>query len=229
MGDNGYMFGEHGLIDKRVAYETSIRVPMLMQCPELFGGGTVVEEVVANIDIGPTMLDIAGGTEMPEQFEGRSLLPLALGEAAGDWRQELLYEYYWEFNYPMTPTTFALRTEDFKLIQYHGVWDLEELYDLRTDPKEMNNLIDNPDYLEVRVRLRKELHRRLANNRGEHVIPYTEKWGPGAHSRDRNGSEAAPFPENWLKTEDDDGLRDFMYPDEYRLRDLQQNPEGTKR
>jgi N-acetylglucosamine-6-sulfatase len=57
MGDNGFMFGEHGLIDKRVAYETSIRVPMLMRCPDLFPGGTVVEEVVANIDIAPTVFD----------------------------------------------------------------------------------------------------------------------------------------------------------------------------
>ena len=56
MGDNGFMFGEHGLIDKRVAYETSIRVPMIMQCPELFEGRGVVEEVVVNIDIGPTVM-----------------------------------------------------------------------------------------------------------------------------------------------------------------------------
>ena len=89
------------------------------------------------------------------------------------------------------------------------------------DPREMNNLIDDPAYLEVRVKLRKELHRRLANNRGEHVIPYTEKWGPGAHSRNREGSAAARFPDSWLKLETDEGLRDFMYRDEARLRDLQ--------
>ena len=219
MGDNGFLFGEHGLIDKRNAYEESIRVPLLMHIPGLDNPGRVVEEMAANIDIGPTMLDIAGIENMPEQFEGRSLLPLALGKRPDDWRPELLYEYYWEFNYPMTPTTFALRTDRYKLIQYHGIWDLEELYDLQNDPKEMNNLIDDPDYLEVRVKLRKELHRRLANNRGEHVIPYTEKWGPGAHSRNRDGSEAAPFPDGWLKSDGDEGLRDFMYRDEYRLRD----------
>jgi arylsulfatase A-like enzyme len=178
----------------------------------------VVEQIVAGIDIGPTMLDIAGADALPEQFEGSSLLPLALGQTPADWREDLLYEYYWEFNYPMTPTTFALRTERFKLIQYHGIWDIEELYDLQNDPREMNNLIDDPDYLEVRVRLRKELHRRLANNRGEYVIPYTEKWGPGAHSRNRNGSPAAEFPEGWLKLETDEGLRDFMIRDEARLR-----------
>ena len=219
MGDNGFLFGEHGLIDKRNAYEESMRVPLLMYVPGLDEPGRVVEEIAANIDIGPTVLDVAGVEEMPAQFEGASLLPLALGHAPDDWRDDLLYEYYWEFNYPMTPTTFALRTERFKLIQYHGVWDLEELYDLENDPREMNNLIDDPAYLEVRVKLRKELHRRLANDRGEHVIPYTEKWGPGAHSRNREGARAARFPDNWLKSPDDEGLRDFMYRDEYRLRD----------
>jgi len=122
----------------------------------------------------------------------------------------------------MTPTTFALRTENYKLIQYHGIWDTEELYDIRNDPKEMHNLIDDPQYLEVRVKLRKELYRRLANNKGEHVIPYTEKWGPGAHSRNLNGSKAAPFPDHWLKQQGDDGLRDFMIRDENRLRKLQE-------
>jgi len=222
MGDNGFMFGEHGLIDKRNAYEESIRVPLLAYIPGLDQPGRVVEQMVAGIDIGPTVLDIAGVREMPAQFEGRSMLPLALGGKADDWRQDLLYEYYWEFNYPMTPTTFALRTDRYKLIQYHGVWDTEELYDLQADPREMRNLIDDPDHLEVRVQLRKELHRRLANRRGEHVIPYSEKWGPGAHYRNRDGSGAAPFPPAWLKRPEDEGLRDFMFRDEQRLRNLRE-------
>jgi arylsulfatase A-like enzyme len=226
MGDNGFMFGEHGLIDKRNAYEESMRVPMLATVPGIDKRGRVVEEMVAGIDIGPTVLDIAGVAEMPSQFEGQSMLPLAFGKKVENWREDLLYEYYWEFNYPMTPTTFALRSDNYKLIQYHGIWDTEELYDIRNDPKEMNNLIEDPDYLKVRVRMRTELHRRLANNQGEHVVPYTEKWGPGAHSRDRNGSAAAQFPQHWLKESGDDGLRDFMVRDEKRLRDL--NRKGSK-
>ena len=226
MGDNGFMFGEHGLTDKRNAYEESMRVPLLAYIPGLDEPGRVVEEIAAGIDIGPTMLEIAGVQEMPPQFEGQSLLPLALGRKPDDWREDLLYEYYWEFNYPMTPTTFALRGNRFKLIQYHGIWDTEELYDLQSDPGEMNNLIDDPRFLEVRVRMRKELHRRLANNRGEHVIPYTEKWGPGAHSRDRDGSGAAPYPANWLKSEGDEGLRGLMYRDEYRLRDRESDQKS---
>ena len=198
-----------------------MRVPLLAYIPGLDQPGRVVEEIAAGIDIGPTILDIAGVQKMPGQFEGQSLLPLALGQETDDWRKDLLYEYYWEFNYPMTPTTFALRTENYKLIQYHGIWDIEELYDIQNDPGEMQNLIDDPDFLEVRVRLRKELHRRLANNKGEHVIPYTEKWGPGAHSRNIDGSTAAPFPDDWKKNAGDEGLREFMVRDENRLRKLE--------
>jgi len=223
MGDNGFMFGEHGLIDKRNAYEESMRVPMLVYIPGLAQPGRVVEEIVAGLDIGPTVLDIAGVKTMPEQFEGQSMLPLALGEKEIPWRDDLLYEYYWEFNYPMTPTTFALRTAEFKLIQYHGIWDTEELYDIKNDPREMHNLINDPKFLEVRVKMRKELHRRLANNSNQHVIPYTEKWGPGAHSRSREGSKAAQFPDDWIKSDDEDGLRDFMFRDEDRLRRMKQS------
>jgi N-acetylglucosamine-6-sulfatase len=225
MGDNGFMFGEHGLIDKRNAYEESMRVPLLVRIPGSKETGIVVEKIAAGIDIGPTILEIAGINEMPDQFEGLSLLPLALGQNTENWREDLLYEYYWEFNYPMTPTTFALRTENYKLIQYHGIWDTEELYDIKGDPKEMNNLIDDPDYMAIRVKLRKELNRRLANNKGEHVIPYTEKWGPGAHSRDQDGSKASPYPDHWLKSDGDEGLRDFMRRDESRLRERQQKSD----
>ena len=117
MGDNGFMFGEHGLIDKRNAYEESMRVPLLAMGPGL-KAGSIVEEIVANIDIAPSILEIAGVQPL-DHFDGRSFYGLARGEVTENWRNELLYEYYWEFNYPSTPTTFALRTDDYKFIQYH--------------------------------------------------------------------------------------------------------------
>ena len=83
-----------------------MRVPMVMQCPELFPGGRTVEDVVANLDVAPTILS-AAGLEPPVAMMGKSLLPLARGERI-PWRTELLYEYYWERNYPQTPTVFAL-------------------------------------------------------------------------------------------------------------------------
>jgi N-acetylglucosamine-6-sulfatase len=108
MGDNGLQFGEHGIIDKRTAYEASMRVPMLMQCPELFKPGTVVDKMVANIDIAPTILE-AAGLRPPDYMDGKSFVQLAEGKTV-PWRDKLLYEYYWERNYPMTPTIHALRT-----------------------------------------------------------------------------------------------------------------------
>ncbi|MFN8814714.1 MAG: sulfatase, partial [Acidobacteriota bacterium] len=112
MGDNGFAFGEHGLIDKRTAYEESMRVPLLLQCPELFGRGKKLNQVVANIDIAPTCLDAAGLTP-PSSIQGRSFLPLAQGRQI-PWRDGLLYEYYWERNFPQTPTIHALRGDRYK-------------------------------------------------------------------------------------------------------------------
>jgi arylsulfatase A-like enzyme len=197
MGDNGFLFGEHGLIDKRNAYEESMRVPLLATGPG-FEKGKVVKEVVANLDIAPTILTLAG-VEIPEQFQGRSFTKLASGEKLDKpWNNEFAYEYFWEFNFPHTPTTFAVRTDKFKLIQYHGIWDQEELYDMVNDPKEMNNLINDPAYLETKKRLRKRIFALMGNQRGEHVVPYTERTQDGAIYRAPGDSKAADFPEHWL-------------------------------
>jgi len=138
MGDNGFLFGEHGLIDKRTMYEPSIRVPMIAHCPDLFGGNRRVEGMALNLDICPTMLEAAGAPALPT-VHGRSLLPLLRG--AGEWRTEFLYEYFWERDFPQTPTVLGLRTDQHSFMQYHGVWDLDELYDVQKDPHQMNNLM----------------------------------------------------------------------------------------
>ncbi|MFL6463261.1 MAG: sulfatase, partial [Bryobacteraceae bacterium] len=93
-GDNGFCFGEHGLIDKRQAYEESMRIPLLAYCPEIIPKGTVVNQVVANIDFMPTVLQ-AAGVESPKGRAGQSLLPLLQGREM-PWRKSLLYTYYWE-------------------------------------------------------------------------------------------------------------------------------------
>ena len=123
MGDNGFMFGEHGLIDKRVAYETSIRVPMLMQCPDLFKGVTVVEEMVANIDIAPTVME-AMGVEKPPHMDGESFIDLGKGLDVS-WRDYFLYAYYWEKNFPQSPTVFSLRSDKYKYTTYYVFVDPE--------------------------------------------------------------------------------------------------------
>jgi len=196
--DNGYLIGDHGLIDKRNAYEPSIRVPMVVYAPGLVPKGTVNEALVRNLDLAPTFLEIAGVTR-PAQMEGRSWLGLSEGKTtAAEWNsQDFIYEYYWEWTLPMTPTTFAIERNRLKYIQYHGVWDLEELYDLQKDPDEMHNLIDDPSYLTRKIELRAALFTKLTDSRGRHAVPFTQKTSRGVVERDANGSHAVDFPASW--------------------------------
>ena len=194
MGDNGFMFGEHGLIDKRVAYETSIRVPMLMRCPDLFEGGTVVEQVVANIDIAPTVFE-AMGIRKPPHMDGQSFLALGQGKEV-DWRDYFLYVYYWEKNYPQTPTQFALRGDRFKYITYYGLWDTDELYDLQADPGETKNLLHDPAYTDTAKDMEASLYEMMAELGGM-AIPLNAPRGNSQNKRlrRRGGKKAADFPE----------------------------------
>lgn len=200
MGDNGFMFGEHGLIDKRVAYETSIRVPMLMRCPDLFPGGTVVDEVVANIDIAPTVME-AMGLVAPPHFDGASLLPLLRGEEV-PWREHFLYVYYWEKNFPQSPTVFSLRGDRYKYITYYGIWDADELYDLEEDPRETRNLLVDPAYEDIAAAMEKRLYEMMADLGGME-IPLNPPHGTSSNLRlrSRGGSEAADFPESMIVDE----------------------------
>ncbi|MEM9281995.1 MAG: sulfatase [Verrucomicrobiota bacterium] len=205
MGDNGYLFGEHGLIDKRVAYETSSRVPMLMQCPELFSGGTVVEEVVANIDIAPTVME-AMGLVKPAHMDGLSFLPLAR-EIETPWRDYFLYVYYWEPNYPMTPTQFSLRGDRYKFTTYYGVYDTDELYDLQEDPDETTNLLHDPDHQKISEEMKTRLFEMMADLGGMD-IPMNDPRGKQRVERlSPRGVEPADFPEVFIV---DEPLRDEL-------------------
>lgn len=197
MGDNGFAFGEHGLIDKRTAYEESMRVPLIARCPELFQGNTTVDRTVANIDLMPTFLE-AAGVECPAGLDGMSWLPLAERREA-PWRKSMLYEYYWERNFPQTPTIHALREERYKFIRYYGIWDIDELYDLQEDPAEMNNLIFRTEYKTVADRMRKELFSMLAKTGGMQIPLFPDA---GGQNRNRNpgASRAADFPEEFYRT-----------------------------
>ena len=153
--DNGFAFGEHGLIDKRDAYEASIRIPLMARWPGMIKPDTKVGQVVLNIDIAPTILEIAG-VRKPAQMQGSSFLPLMRGESV-PWRDRVFYEYYWEDGFPQTPTQFAVRTDRYKFIRSQGIWDINQLFDLQQDPYEMNNLIRSPQHQELAGQLNKEL------------------------------------------------------------------------
>ena len=194
MGDNGYMFGEHGLIDKRVAYETSSRVPMLMQCPDMIQGGTVVDQVVANIDIAPTVLEVMG-LKKPPHMDGQSFISLAQGKSVL-WRDYFLYVYYWEQNYPHTPTHFSIRGNQYKYTTYYGLWDTDELFDIQADPLEQNNLIHKPIYEKTKKEMQDRLYAMMAELGGME-IPLNPPRGRQQNKRLRNrgGVKAADFPE----------------------------------
>lgn len=196
MGDNGFMFGEHGLIDKRVAYETSMRVPMLMFCPELFRGGTVVEKMVGNIDVAPTFLE-AAGLRTPDYMDGRSMIALSQGKDV-PWRDFFLYAYYWERNFPQTPTMHAIREDQYKFIRYYGIWDTDELYDIRNDPKETKNLINDPKFKPLAMKMRNKLFDEMEKVSGMNIPLFPDRGG-SQNLRLRKGSQAAEFPDYMLR------------------------------
>lgn len=153
--DNGYLRGEHGgLWDKRAAYDPSIRVPLLMHAPQVATPGTVSDQLVLNIDLLPTLLDLAG-VAVPPGVQGRSWLPLLAG---ADGRDGFLYEYFAELG--DVPTTVAVRTHTWKYIHFPANPELtDELYHLAHDPGEQHNLIDDPAHADQLATLRQALRR----------------------------------------------------------------------
>ncbi|MGL6097140.1 MAG: sulfatase-like hydrolase/transferase [Fimbriiglobus sp.] len=135
--DNGFYLGEHGSGDKRSLYEESIRVPMLVRYPRLFAKKQVVDEMVLNVDLAPTFLDLAG-VAVPNEMHGTSWKALAAGRKPAGWRQSVFLEYYKELG--DVPTSHAVRTPTHKLVKYTGRPEWTEVFDLAADPYEIKNL-----------------------------------------------------------------------------------------
>jgi N-acetylglucosamine-6-sulfatase len=169
---------------------------MILHCPDLFAGGTKVARMVANVDVAPTILE-AAGLPAPPGIDGRSVLSLARGEPVA-WRDTLLYEYFWERNLPQVPTLHALRGERYKYIRCSGLWDTDELYDLRDDPHEARNLIDDPAHREVAGRMNRALFEALEASGGM-SIPLSPDRGGQQNQRRRGAPPAAEFPESFFR------------------------------
>lgn len=199
MGDNGFQFGDHGLIDKRVAYEASAKVPLLIKAPGRVPAGQVFTGLVGNIDIAPTLLEAAGASELAKA-DGQSFWkPLCQTDDQTSPRKHLLYEYYWERNYPHTPTLHAVIGGRWKYIRCHGLWDRDELYDLKSDRQELNNLIDSPRHQDKVQEMNALLWELLQKSNGDEV-PLLEDRGPTFPWRHPDHSPQAPFPQEYFRT-----------------------------
>ena len=157
--DNGYFMGEHTYKDKRLAYESSIRVPMIISYPKLISKNTVIDEQCLNIDLAPTILELAG-INKPKYMQGESMVKLMSGKKDKSWRKSIFFEYYVDDAWPYAgPDQVAVRTNQYKLVDNFLKDDIDELYDLVNDPGEMKNLINNAKYDDIENDLRKESER----------------------------------------------------------------------
>jgi arylsulfatase A-like enzyme len=166
--DQGLMLGEHDYIDKRWMYEESLRMPLLVRYPRLINPGSRSSAIVNNTDFAPTLLDLAG-MKTPDYMQGRSFVPILRGTTPPGWRSATYYRYWMHMMHHDNPAHYGIRTGDFKLIFFYGLplnapgavnkptqpgW---ELYDLRKDPHEMNNVYGRPEYAEVARKLKQDL------------------------------------------------------------------------
>jgi arylsulfatase A-like enzyme len=154
--DQGFFLGEHGWFDKRFMYEESLRMPFLIRYPKGIAPKTVVQDIVSNIDIAPTILEMAG-IPIPKEVQGKSFYQNLKGKTPKDWRQSMYYHYYeYPFWHHVQPH-YGIRNERYKLIHFYYDVDLWEFYDLKKDPSEMNNLIHSIKYADLIEKTKKEL------------------------------------------------------------------------
>ena len=156
--DQGFYLGDHGWFDKRFMYEDSLRMPLLAKFPGKNSPGATNSELVQNLDFAPTFLELAG-VEIPKDMQGQSLAGFLQNIHTNNWRESIYYHYY---EYPavhMVKRHYGVRTKQYKLMHFYHDIDAWELYDLKNDPYELNNVYDNPDYTNIVKKLKTELKR----------------------------------------------------------------------
>jgi arylsulfatase A-like enzyme len=180
--DNGWYMGDLGLYDKRFMYEPGLRTPLLARGPGI-KAGIALEQFVANIDLAPTFLDLAG-VPIPASMQGRSLAPLLRGEAPADWRTSVYYRYYHDPGHHNTRAHVGVRTATHKLIHY---WkqDAWELFDLAADPHEQRNLLfgdaaaRSPEVAKVFADMQAELDRLKTLYKDDDLYADPATWPKG--------------------------------------------------
>ena len=196
-GDQGFMLGEHDFIDKRWMYEESMRMPLFVRYPKSVEAGSRSNAIINNTDFAPTMIELAGGTT-PDYMQGKSFKRiLETGKEPLDWQKSTYYRYWMHLAHKhQNPAHFGIRTKNFKLIFFYGkywadtedpsvAWDRDnwgndfanhtppawEFYDLKKDPKEMNNAYNDPIYKTTIAQLKIEL-KKLRQDLNETDINY---------------------------------------------------------
>lgn len=153
--DQGFYLGDHGWYDKRWMYEESLKMPLIVKWPGVTKPGSVNKNLVQNLDYAETFLDIAK-TEIPDDMQGASMVPLLKGKTPPDWRKSIYYHYYEFPSVHMVAKQYGIRSERYKLIRFYQ-FDEWEFYDLEKDPKELKNQYNNPEYQSEIARMKKEL------------------------------------------------------------------------
>lgn len=202
-GDQGFMLGEHDYIDKRWMYEESLRMPFFVRYPKSIKAGSRTNAIINNSDFAPTLIEMAGG-KTPEYMQGNSFKPiLETGEEPENWQQSSYYRYWMHMAHAhANPAHFGIRTKKYKLIFFYGKYwvdtdnpDAEwnkkswgnrftfhtpaawEFYDLENDPKEMNNLYNDPAYKDIIADLKEQLaeKRKALNEEDGDKFPHIQK------------------------------------------------------
>jgi len=152
--DQGFFLGEHNFFDKRFMYEESLRMPFLVRWPQRIKPGSVSKGMILNVDFAPMMMD-AAGLRVPSDMQGRSFLPLLDGRVPSNWRKAMYYRYYHPGHHNVA-AHYGIRTDRYKLIYFNKLnqW---ELYDLQSDPREMNNVYRDPRYASTVKTLKEEM------------------------------------------------------------------------
>ena len=156
--DQGFYLGEHGWFDKRFIYETSLHMPFIIRYPREIKAGATSDALVSNLDFAETFLDFAG-LPIPGDMQGRSFRPILQGRTPSDWRRSFYYHYYEYPGWHYVKQHYGVRTHRFKLIHFYYDIDAWEMYDLKKDPNELNNIYGDPNYADVQKELEHELQR----------------------------------------------------------------------
>ncbi|MGM0506372.1 MAG: sulfatase family protein [Bacteroidota bacterium] len=155
-GDQGFFLGENGWFDKRWIYEESMRMPLIVHWPDGIEPGSVNKQLVQNLDLAPTVLNLAG-IEVPAYMQGRSMTSLLNGENPEDWRDALYYQYYeGPPKVHRVARHFGVRTDRYTLVHFpdNDEW---ELFDLESDPEQVQSVYDDPEYLNVQQQLKNRI------------------------------------------------------------------------